>query len=92
MTESIKDYNDIKRFGESVLCSLEDRSERITIDLHRVKKSTENVPDLWEGKRAVGKRANIKVFRRHSFFWKRKKKVLQEANNNLKVQSCNCEL
>lgn len=53
MTETIKDYNYIQRFGESVLCSLEDRSERITIDLYRVKKSTENVAGLWDGKRAV---------------------------------------
>lgn len=53
MTESIRDYNDIQSFGESVLSSQEDRSERITIDLYGVKKSTENVAGLWEGKRAV---------------------------------------
>lgn len=51
MTESIKDYNYIQRFGKSVLCSLEDRLQRITIDLYRVQKSTENVAGVWEGKK-----------------------------------------
>lgn len=53
MAESIRDYNYIQSFGESVLCLQEDRSERITIELYGVKKSTENVTGVWEDKKAV---------------------------------------
>lgn len=55
MTKSLKDYNCKEGFGKSVLRSLEDGLERITIDTYRVRKSTENdVAGVQEGmKRAV---------------------------------------
>lgn len=72
MTKSPKDCNCKEKFGKSVLCSLEDGLERITSDMYRVQKNTENdVAGVWEGKKtAVWKKegVNIKVFRRHPFF------------------------
>lgn len=51
MTESITDSNYIQRFDESILCSLENKLERITTDLDTAQKSTENVAGVWEGKK-----------------------------------------
>lgn len=52
VTKSLKDYNCKEGFGKSVLHSLEDRLEKITIDMYRVRKSTENdVAGVWEAKK-----------------------------------------
>lgn len=55
MTKSLKDCNCKEGLGKSVLHSLEDGLDRITIDRYRVWKSTENdVAGVQEGtKRAV---------------------------------------
>lgn len=74
MTESIKDYNYIKRFGESVLCSLEHRSERITIDLYGVKKSTENVASFGKVRELSEKEPTSKFLGGNHSFGKERKK------------------
>lgn len=50
MTESLKGYNYVQSFGKSVLCSLKNGLERITIGLYGVQKNTENdAAGVWEG-------------------------------------------
>lgn len=90
MTKSPKDCNCKEGFGKSVLHSLQDGLEKITIDTYRVRKSTENdVAGVWEGKKkAVWERKGWTsrfLWDAHSF--RKKKKVAQEASTDPQVQS-----